>query len=147
MSTESVRVFRPRWGRWVSEACAVAVVAAFAYGAAIAPKAFGPVDKAATVAAGLAVAFVLHRLAAAKVVVRDDGLLVVNPLRSRHVPWWQVRGVRLEPGDAWLILQLVDNEAVQAMGVQGSDGAYARAQAMDLARIVVSHRDRPPHVR
>ena len=141
------RVFRPRYGRWVAEAFAVLVVAAFTFGASIAPVDFGPIDRAAVVALGVAIAVVLHRLAAARVVVRDDGLLVVNPLRSRFVPWWQIRGVRLERGDPWLILQLVDSEAVQAMGVQGSDGAHARAQAMDIARAVLEAREDPTDVR
>ena len=141
------RVFRPRYGRWVAETFAVLVILAFTFGAVIAPVGFGVIDRVAVVTMGVAIAVVLHRLAAARVVVRDDGLLVVNPLRSRFVPWWQIRGVRLERGDPWLILQLVDNEAVQAMGVQGSDGAHARTQAMAIARAVLDSRESPPDVR
>jgi hypothetical protein len=84
-------------------------------------------------------AAVLYRLGDVRVVIDADGLLVVNPLRRRRIAWWQIRGVRLERGDPWLILQLVDSEAVQAMGVQGSDGAYARERAMVIARHVVAH--------
>jgi hypothetical protein len=132
-------VIRPRRGRWVAETFAVLVFATFAGCAWIAPGGYGAGDRLAIVLVGAGVALVLHRLAAVRVIVTEDGLEVVNPLRRRRIPWWQVRGVRLERGDPWLILQLVDSEAVQAMGVQGSDGDYARQQAMVVARHVVAH--------
>ena len=139
-------VIRPRLGRWVAETFAVLVVAAFAGAAVIAPggsDGYGALDRAALAGLGCAIGFVVHRLGDVRVVVTEQGLDVVNPLRRRHVPWWQVRGVRLEPGDPWLVLHLVDDETLQAMGVQGSDGAYAREQALRIARHVAGHRPQP----
>ncbi len=142
-------VLRPRVARWVAELFAVLSLGTFVMGAVIVPGGPGgyqPLDRAGIVVLGLLVATVLHRLAAVRIVIGFDGLLVINPLRRRQVPWWQIRGVRLERGDPWLILHLVDDETVQAMGVQGSEGAYAREQAMRVARLVVEGqaRDRGP---
>nr|WP_269205220.1 PH domain-containing protein [Motilibacter aurantiacus] len=80
----------------------------------------------------------MHRLADVRVVADQQGLLVANILRGRRLEWAEVLGVTLRPADPWLVLDVSDGSTVAAMGVQGSDGAYAVEQARQLAHLVAA---------
>lgn len=135
-------VWRPRRGRIVPYALAVVCVLGFAVVAfALSSEGRGGatgVDRFLLVAFGLAMAFVLHRLAAVRIEADDAGLTVVNLVRRRRLEWAEVLGARLSPGDSWLQLDLADGTTMAAMGIQGTDGAYGQAQARALAATVVA---------
>ena len=136
---EPVRTFRPRGARRMIYAVVVLVLVAFGAGALVLPPEFGTADRIACVGTGLLMAAFLHRLASVRVVAGPDGLRVVNLVRSRSLDWAEVLGVRLPPGEPWLVLDLSDGTALPAMGIQGSDGELARAQATEVARLVATH--------
>ncbi len=83
-------------------------------------------------------AWFLHRLASVRVEVDEDGLRVVNVLRSRRLAWGEVLAVRFGPGDPWMYLDTASDETVAVMGVQRADGDRARADAVFLATLVAS---------
>ncbi len=133
------RRFRPLWARRVIIPMQVLVVVVFAYGAVVVaggPDPWAPYDRGSIVVVGFLIVAFLQRLAGVRVDADDDGVTVVNILRRRRLEWAQVVAVRLPPADPWLILDLSDGTSLAAMGVQGSDGAYARRQAQELAQLV-----------
>ena len=75
-------------------------------------------------------------LARSRVVAADAGLRVVNGYRSRRFEWNEVLAVSLRPGSPWAMLDLSDGTTVAVMGIQGSDGARARAQVRELRALV-----------
>jgi hypothetical protein len=137
------RVFRPRRARVVVYACAAALLAALTWIAFALPTGgehpWGAGSRIALVALALAGVYLLHRLAAVRVETSDDGVLVVNVVRRRRLAWAQIVGVRLSRDDAWLVLDLADGDAMQAMGVAKSEGVAAQEQARAFARLVNEH--------
>jgi hypothetical protein len=77
-----------------------------------------------------------YALARSRVVAAEAGLRVVNGYRSRRFEWNEVLAVSLRPGSPWAMLDLSDGTTVPAMGIQGSDGARARAQVRELRALV-----------
>ncbi len=75
-------------------------------------------------------------LARSRVVVREDGLTVVNGYKVRRMGYGEVVAVSLRSGSPWAMLDLADGSTVPAMGIQGSDGARAVTQAKQLRRLV-----------
>ena len=135
-------VFRPRWGRWVPLAFAVVFVLG-AVALAVALPGWPTGDRVLMVLLGLAGGAFLHRLSAVRVVADTGGLTVVNVRQRRRLAWAEVLEVHLSLDDAWLVLDLADGTALQAMGVQSSDGAHAQAQALQVARLVARHSRAP----
>ena len=94
---------------------------------------------------GLLAFALLYGLIRSRVEARPDRLVVVNGYRRREYAWAQVVAVNLPPGAPWVTLDLADGESAPAMGIQGSDGARARAQVRRLRALVESHAaDEPP---
>lgn len=134
-------VLRPRRARQVIYPVAAVVVAALTLGAIVLPAsgpgAFGLVDRVGMVLLGLGIAYLMHRLAAVRVVLRPGGLEVVNLVRRTRLAWAQVVGVRLSRDDPWVLLDLSDGETLPVMGIQQADGEHAREHARQLSRRVV----------
>ena len=128
--------FRPLWARRVIYPMAAVVVICLVVVAAVLPANYKLVDRAGIVGVGLGVAWFLHRLAAVRLEADEGGLTVVNLFRRRRLAWPEVVAVRLRRGEPWLTLDLSDGYELPAMGVQGSDGEYARTQARQLATLV-----------
>jgi len=78
----------------------------------------------------------IHAIVRSKVEATTEALVVVNGYKRRRYDWAQVIGVHLPPGAPWVTLDLTDGSTVSAMGIQGSDGARARAAARDLRALV-----------
>ena len=130
--------FRPKWApRVVYPAAALLVLGLLALAVWL-PDPYRLPDRAGIVGVALATAYFLHRLASVRIVADAQGLTVVNIVTRRRLDWAQVVAVRLRGADPWLTLDLSDGETLAAMGVQGSDGAYAREQARRLSRLVSS---------
>jgi hypothetical protein len=77
-----------------------------------------------------------YALARSRLIARSEGLTVVNGYRTRRYEWNEVLAVTLRPGSPWAVLDITDGSTVPAMGIQGSDGARAKAQVRDLRRLV-----------
>jgi Bacterial PH domain len=134
--------FRPLWARRVVYPIAALVVATFGAAVVAVPGgagAYHAADRAGIAAVGVLAAAVLLRIAGVHITATASGVRVVNILRSRRLEWAEIIAVRLEPAAPWLTLDLSDGTELAAMGVQGSDGAYAREQAVQLARLVVRY--------
>ena len=106
---------------------------------------WGLPSRLGVVGVGVVAVFVLHRLAAVRVVATDDGVLVVNVIGRRQLEWAEIVGVRLLRDDAWMMLDLADGQSLAAMGVQKSEGQYAQEQAREFAQMVQEHTRVPGH--
>jgi hypothetical protein len=80
----------------------------------------------------------VHALTRSRVRATRDKLVVVNGYRRRELAWAQVVAVRMPPGAPWARLDLTDGSEISAMGIQGSDGARARAAVRDLRTLVAT---------
>ncbi len=110
---------------------------------------FSALQWGTVVAMMLAALVVAHALARCRVDADADGLTVVNGYRTHRFEWSQVLAIRLRPGNPWAVLDLSDGTTCAALGIQGSDGARARAQTRQLralidARAAVDPRDARP---
>lgn len=74
-----------------------------------------------------------------RVTVRDDGLVLRNVWRVRHVPWRDVRGLRYRKDDPWPMLLLAGERKVGIMGIQTADGPRCRPAAEALAAAIRTH--------
>ena len=88
------------------------------------------------VAMMLAALVVAHVLARCRVDADDEGLTVVNGYRTHRYAWGQVVAVTMRSGNPWAVLDLSDGTSQAAMGIQGSDGARAKAQVRRLRALV-----------
>ena len=142
-------MFRPRRARVVVYVLALAMLVTLTWIAFALPTggehAWGNESRASLVLLALCFCVPLHRLAAVRVVAEDSGVTVVNVLRRHRLEWAQIVGVRLSRDDPWLVLDLDDGEAMQAMGVARSEGAAAQRAARDFARLVNEHSRIPGH--
>jgi hypothetical protein len=82
---------------------------------------------------------ICHALSRCRIDVDDSGITVVNGYWSRHLEWGQVVAVTLRPGQPWAVLDLNDGTIQSALGIQGSDGARARAQTRRLRALIEAH--------
>ena len=132
--------FRPRRARLVLFPAAAILFAGFLFGALIAPAAGGyrwPDRVAISAVGALGALFLLH-LARLRIVADADGVTVVNVVQRRRLEWAEIVAVRQPPGEAWLILDLSDGTALQAMAIQSADGDYAKQEALRFARLVAA---------
>ena len=128
--------FRPNWGRRVTYGAAGLMSAVFIGGVLTLPERWGLFDRFSILLVGATTAYFLHRIADVRIACDESGVFVVNVLRSRRLEWAEVIDVRLEEAAPWLVLDISDGTALAAMGIQGSDGAYARMQARELGELV-----------
>ena len=84
-----------------------------------------------------------YALVRSRVVAEVDRLIVVNGFKRREFAWPEVVAAHLGRGAPWASLDLADGTTVPVMGIQGSDGARARAAIRELRALV----DRPPVAR
>ncbi|MGL5824329.1 MAG: PH domain-containing protein [Nocardioides sp.] len=75
-------------------------------------------------------------LVRSRVVADVERLTVVNGFRRREFDWAEVVSATLGRGAPWASLDLADGTTVPAMGIQGSDGARARAAIRQLSFLV-----------
>lgn len=77
-----------------------------------------------------------YALVRSRVVAERDRLIVVNGFKRREFTWAEVVAANLGRGAPWASLDLADGTTVPAMGIQGSDGARARAAIRELRALV-----------
>lgn len=136
-------VFRPRWARRVPLGFAAVLLLGGAL-LALAPADWPASDRVLMFATAVAGAYFLWRLSDVRILAEVTGLTVVNVVGRRRLEWPEVVALQLRQGDPWLVLDTADGTSVAAMGVQGSEGAYAREQAAQLARLLVQRTTLPP---
>jgi hypothetical protein len=132
--------FRPLWGRVIPYVLAVVAVVSFSL-VAVTVTGDGRagarvLDRVLLLAFGVLVAAALCRFGSVRIAADAEGLRVRNLFSSRRLEWAEVVAVRLAPGDPWVQLDLSDGTTLPAMGIQGSDGGRASAQAVALAALV-----------
>ena len=80
----------------------------------------------------------LYLLAHSRLRADEDGLTVVNLVRSHRFAWPQILGVRFRRGDPWARIDVDDGTSVPVMGIQSADGPRGRAAARELAQLVAA---------
>ncbi|HET9873142.1 MAG TPA: PH domain-containing protein [Propionibacteriaceae bacterium] len=147
--SSGVVVFRPRKLRVVGIAFTVGMCLVCAFGWLALPadvRALFTWSQRLTLLGCLGViVLVLLAMAGSFVRADDHGVRLRNGLRTHQVEWKQVHKFLLRPGDPWAFVLLrpvdgspfeadLDAEKLQLMGIQGSDGAFARGAVEELQR-------------
>ncbi|WP_426566894.1 PH domain-containing protein [Angustibacter sp. McL0619] len=132
--------FRPRRGRTVAWAFAVAALLVFAGLALIMPstgyRGWTAADSLMVLGFGVVVAAAMWRFARIRAVPDQDGVVVRNVLLTRRLSWAEISRVRFSGGDAWAWLDLEEGDEVAVMAIQRSDGEYARHEAARLVALL-----------
>ncbi|QVQ54691.1 PH domain-containing protein [Spiractinospora alimapuensis] len=126
-------VWRPRRIRVVMGVLAVAIMVTLVILAVILPPNWTIVDRVSLVLLGLVGAVVMGFLARASITATEDGLRVVNIIRTWILEWPEIVDVRMPEGEPWPTLDLADGTSIVAMGIQRSDGPRAQD---DLAQLI-----------
>lgn len=137
------RTWRPRRARIITIIVATVLLVAcvigwFAFPPSIRAE-FTPLQAANLV---LVLGFIDASLVAysqCRVTVRDDGLVLRNVWRVRHIPWRDIRGLRYRTDDPWPMLLLAGEKKVGIMGIQTADGPRCRPAAEQLAAAIRAH--------
>ncbi|GIH23139.1 membrane protein [Acrocarpospora phusangensis] len=135
--------WRPRRSRFVAYGLAALMLVGSLILAIILPEQFKAPDRIGMVAFFGAIAWVLHLLGRIRVVAEENGLTVVNVLRTHHYEWPEVLDVTLADADPWPRLDLADGTVIGAMGIQGSEKIRA-AKAVAELRILVKAKGEAP---
>lgn len=137
------RVFRQQRARVVVYTMAALLFVALTWVAAALPSSgarpWGAGSRVSLVLVAVLGVWMLHRLASVRLVADDDGVTVVNVVGRRRLEWAEIVGVRFSRDDPWLVLDLSDGQAMNAMGVARSEGKQAQEQARAFARLVNEH--------
>ena len=133
-------VFRPRRGRIVAIALAVAAILVFGFVAMFivdtAAVHWGVVDRFFLASVGWLLAAVFFRYATIRAVPTREGLLVRNLFTSRRLVWAQILSVQFGLGMPWPTLELDDFDTVAVMAIQRADGKRSEVEASRLAALV-----------
>jgi hypothetical protein len=93
-------------------------------------------DRLAIVAFGCAVAYVLHLLGRVRVEADEEGITLVNAVRTYRYTWPEVLDVTLLVGDPWPKIDFSDGRTIGAMGIQGSEKALAGRATAELSALI-----------
>ncbi len=143
---DGVLTVRPRKIRRVAWILAPVVVVFFVVlgfllsGAAMEGDApFGTSDRIAMMVLGVFVAAGILLIARPKLVADADHLKITNIIGGYDLPWDVVKAVRFDHGNAWVNLELVNEDVVGVMAVQAADKDYAVAAVRTLRRMLATH--------
>lgn len=129
-------IWRPRRGRIVPYTFAVIVVLGAILMAVFIAEPFQLADRIGLVLFGCLVAFVLHLLGRVRVEANEEGLTIVNAIRTFRYSWPEVLDVTLLVGDPWPKIDFSDGRTVGAMGIQGSEKARAKRYTAELRALI-----------
>lgn len=101
-------------------------------------------DQLAMFGLGVLVAGAVLLFTRARVDADAGGVRVRNVLGDKLLPWGVVRGVRLDDGAPWAVLDLHDDETVQLLAVQANDGDLAIDAVIGLRTLLRASVQRPP---
>ncbi|WP_393160999.1 PH domain-containing protein [Nonomuraea marmarensis] len=128
--------WRPRRGRIVAYGFAVLIVLGAVVMAVLIAGSFKLPDRLAIVAFGCAVAFVLHLLGRVRVEADDEGITIVNAVRTHRYTWPEILEITLLVGDPWPRIDFSDGRTIGAMGIQGSEKPRARRATAELEALI-----------
>jgi hypothetical protein len=117
-------------------AMAVMIMALMLWLAFVIADTFKLVDRIGMVLFGVLVAAILAMVARARVTADDEGLTVVNPLRTHRYTWAEVVGLSYEPGAPWPYLDLADGTTKGVVGIQGSEKQAAWEAIAEIRRLI-----------
>ncbi|WP_150242451.1 PH domain-containing protein [Nocardiopsis quinghaiensis] len=137
------RTWRPRAVRWVAYGLALLIVATLAVLAVIMPGDWGPVDRFLMAGTGLAIAAALHLLARPRLVAAEEGVTVVNSIRTHVLSWAEVVDIRMPVGEPWPSVDLSDGTTLAVMGVQSADGEFAHRGLAEFRALLHDHGEAP----
>jgi Bacterial PH domain len=135
--------WRPRRARFVAYGLAALMVVGSLIMAIILPEQFKAPDRIGMIAFFGAIAWVLHLLGRIRVVAEEQGLTVVNVIRTHRYEWAEVLDVTLVDADPWPRLDIADGTVIGAMGIQGSEKIRA-AQAVAELRLLLKAKGEAP---
>jgi hypothetical protein len=128
--------WRPRRPRIVAYGFALLIVLGAVVMAVFIAEPFKLPDRVAIVAFGCAVAFVLHLLGRVRVEADEEGVTIVNALRTHRYTWPEILEVTLLVGDPWPKIDFSDGRTIGAMGIQGSEKPRARRATAELEALI-----------
>ncbi|GAA2732338.1 PH domain-containing protein [Actinocorallia aurantiaca] len=130
------KTWRPRRTRAMAFSMAALIMALMIWLAIGIAETFKLVDRIGIVLFGVFVAAILVMVARARVTADDEGLVVVNPLRTHRYSWAEVVDVSFERGAPWPYLDLADGTSKGAVGIQGSEGEAAWTAVSELKQLI-----------
>lgn len=135
--------FRSRRGRAVAWVAAIGQGVALVVSAAILPWS-GPVtvgwyDRAGFLVLAALIGWGLYRLAEVGADPSETHLVVRNVLLTRRLEWAEILGLRFDPGDPWVMLDVSDGDTLAVMAIQRADGQHAVSEATRLATLIALH--------
>ena len=65
----------------------------------------------------------------------DEALVIVNGYRRREMLWADIARLGLPSGAPFARVETHDDQSINLLGIQGSDGAYAREATRQLRRM------------
>jgi hypothetical protein len=149
-SPSGVLTVRPRKIRRVAWVLAPVVVVSFvALGLLLSGSAmegdapFGTSDRIAMMTLGLFVAAGILLMARPKLVADADHLKITNIIGGYDLPWDVVRAVRFDRGNAWVNLELDNDDVVGVMAIQAADKDHAVAAVRTLRAMLATHTSPP----
>ncbi|MCK2220820.1 PH domain-containing protein [Actinomadura sp. ATCC 31491] len=128
--------WRPGVPRLVPYVFAAVIVAGAVIMAIFIAAPFQLPDRIAIVAFGGAVAYVLHLLGRVRVTADEEGVTLVNAVRTHRYSWPEVLAVSMDPGDPWPRVDFSDGRTIGAMGIQGSEKERAARAVAELSALI-----------
>ncbi|QFY08351.1 PH domain-containing protein [Nonomuraea phyllanthi] len=128
--------WRPRRTRFVAYGSAALIVLGAVAMAIFIAEPFKLPDRVGFVVFGCAVAFVLHLLGRVRVEADDEGVTIVNAVRTHRYTWPEILEVTLLSGDPWPRIDFSDGRTIGAMGIQGSEKPRAVRATAELAALI-----------
>lgn len=135
--------WRPRRGRIVAYVLATLIILGAVVMAILIAPPFQLPDRIGIVGFGCAVAYVLHLLGRVRVEADEEGVTLVNALRTHRYTWPEVIAVTFTQGDPWPRIDFSDGRTIGAMGIQGSEKPAARRAIAELAALIRARSEAP----
>ena len=131
------QIYRPNLGRKIPLLLAGIVAGLTLFAAAVQPGGplFAYVWRVTMPTVSATVIVVLLLVARPRLEISSQGVLVVNILRRNSLVWSQIISVRFAQDAPWASLDLADGTRLLLMAIQNSDGARARAMALEIANL------------
>jgi hypothetical protein len=136
MHDQLPRTWRPRTARLVLGLLAALTVGTMTVLAFILPMDWTIVDRLGVILFGGVCALGMWFLARGRITATEEGLRVVNIVRTWVLTWPEVVDVRMPEGEPWPTIDLADGTSIVAMGIQRSDGPRAETELAALRELV-----------
>jgi hypothetical protein len=136
MQAELPRTWRPRSARVGLGLLAALTIATMVVLAVILPVDWTVIDRIGVILFGCVCALGMWFLARGRITATEEGLRVVNIVRTWVLTWQEIVDVRMPEGEPWPTLDLADGTSIVAMGIQRSDGPRAETELADLRELI-----------